>query len=209
MFLLNYRATPHCTTKVPPATALFVRNIRTKLSQQPSRVSRRRVNKQIDEADAETKLKSKSYADQRRGAKQPNFKVGDQVLVRQQKRNKLTSKFNPRPYQIIKIKATMITARRGEHQVTRNCSHFKLFTGNSNTELSVSDNESDVSVEDNAVGQPSIEVGQGRGEPRREIEEPVVEHRDGQQKPPFTLSRRTEHQIDKQNNLIFCSNYLT
>jgi hypothetical protein len=96
----------------------------------------------------------------------------------------------------------MITARRGEHQVTRNCSHFKLFTGNSNTELSVSDNESDVSVEDNAVGQPNIEVGQGRGEP-------VVEHRDGQQKPPFTLSRRTEHQIDKQNNLIFCSNYLT
>ena len=73
----------------------------------------RRVNKQINEADAETKSKSMSYADQRRGAKQPNFKVGDQVLVRQQKRNKLTSKFNPRPYQIIKIKATMITARLG------------------------------------------------------------------------------------------------
>ena len=26
-FLLNYLATPHCTTKVPPATALFGRNI--------------------------------------------------------------------------------------------------------------------------------------------------------------------------------------
>ncbi|CAB4000900.1 Uncharacterized protein K02A2.6, partial [Paramuricea clavata] len=37
LFLLNYRATPHCTTKVPPATALFGRNIRRKLSQQPSR----------------------------------------------------------------------------------------------------------------------------------------------------------------------------
>ena len=159
----------------------------------------RRVNKEINEADAETKSKSKSYADQRRGAKQPNFKVGDQVLVRQQKRNKLTSKFNPRPYQIIKIKATMITARRGEHQVTRNCSRFKLFTGNSNTELSESDNESDVSVEDNAVGQPNIEVGQGRGELRREIEEPVVEHRDGQRRYP---QRRRNHPLlyrDEQN----------
>ena len=199
LFLLNYRATPHCTIKVPPATALFGRNIRTKLPHQPNRVNMRRVNKQINEADAQTKSKSKSYADQRRGAKQPNFKVGDQVLVRQQKRNKLTSKFNPRPYQIIKIKATMITARRGEHQVTRNCSHFKLFTGNSNTELSESDNESDVSVEDNAVGQPNIEVGQRRGEPRREIEEPVVEHRDGQRRYP---QRRGNHPLlyrDEQN----------
>ncbi|CAB4003459.1 Hypothetical predicted protein [Paramuricea clavata] len=107
----------------------------------------RRVNKQINKADAATKSKSKSYADQRRGAKQPNFKI-------------------------IKIKPTMITARRGEHQVTRNCSNFKLFTGNS------SDNESDVSMDDNAVGQPNIEVGQGRGEPRREIEEPIPHIRD-------------------------------
>ncbi|CAB4004423.1 Retrovirus-related Pol poly from transposon, partial [Paramuricea clavata] len=138
---------------------------------------------------------NQSYADQRRGAKQPNFKVGDQVLVRQQKRNKLTSKFNSKPYHIIKIKANT----SGEHQVTRNCSHFKLFTGNSNTELSESDNESDVSVEDNAVGQPNIEVGQGRGEPRREIEEPVVEHRDGQRRYP---QRRRNHPLlyrDEQN----------
>ena len=92
-FLFIYRATPHCTTKIPPATALFGRNIRTKLPQQEVSVNMRLVNKQINEADAETKLKSKNYADKRRGAKQLNFTVGDQVLVRQRKRNKLTSRF--------------------------------------------------------------------------------------------------------------------
>ena len=30
-FLRNYRATPHSTTGVPPAQALFGKNIRTKL----------------------------------------------------------------------------------------------------------------------------------------------------------------------------------
>ena len=94
-FLLIYRATPHCTTKILPATALFGRNIRTKLPQQEVSVNMRLVNKQINEADAETKLKSKNYTDKRRGAKQPNFTVGDQVLVRQRKGNKLTSRFIP------------------------------------------------------------------------------------------------------------------
>ena len=160
-FLFIYRATPHCTTKIPPATALFGRNIRTKLPQQEVSVNMRLVNKQINEADAETKLKSKNYADKRRGAKQLNFTVGDQVLVRQRKRNKLTSRFIPKPYEITDIKGTMITARRKDHQITRNCSHFKLFTGNSNSGFSQSDSESDVSVED-AVGQPNTEEVQRR-----------------------------------------------
>ena len=60
------------------------------------------VDKHINETDAETKVKSTSYADKRRGAKQPNFTVGDQVLVRQ--RNKLTSRFIPKSYEITDIK---------------------------------------------------------------------------------------------------------
>ncbi len=160
-------------TKIPPATALFGRNIRTKLPQQEVSVNMRLVNKQINEADAETKLKSKDYADKRRGAKQPNFTVGDQVLVRQRKRNNLTSRFIHKPYEITDIKGTMITARRKEHQITRNCSHLKLFTSNSNSGNS---SESDVSVEDAVV--------QRTGEVRIEIEEPAMEHEDGRRRYP-------------------------
>lgn len=128
-FLLNYRATPHCTTKVPPATALFGRNIRTKLPQEPTAINMDEINIKINEADHDAKVKRKAYADNRRGAKKPTFKVGDQVLVLQPKVNKLTSRFNPKPYRITTIKGTMITASRKDHHITRNCSHFKLFTG--------------------------------------------------------------------------------
>ena len=62
------------------------------------------VNKQINEADSETKLKSENYADKHRGGKQPNFTVGDQVLVRQRMRYKLTSRVVPKPYEITDIR---------------------------------------------------------------------------------------------------------
>ena len=131
------------------------------------------IDKLINETDAETKVKSKSYADKRRGAKQPNFTVGDQVLVRQAKRNKLTSRFIPKPYEIIDIKGTMITARRKEHQITRNCSHFKLFTGSSSAPNSESDNEGDVSDAD-AGDNRNHEGGQGREQEERQVAEPAV-----------------------------------
>ena len=74
-FLLNYRATLHCTTNVPPATALFGRNIRTKLPEKSSKVNMEEIDKKINEADASAKAKQKVYADHRRGATTPIFKV--------------------------------------------------------------------------------------------------------------------------------------
>lgn len=132
-FLLNYRTTPHCTTKIAPATALFGRTIRNKLPAIPSTVlDMVRVNQEIDTADRTAKEKRKVYTDKRRAAKKPHFAIGDQVLVKQKKVNKLTPRFDPQAYKITKIKGTMITANRPNHTITRNCSHFKLFIGSSN-----------------------------------------------------------------------------
>ena len=47
-FLLNYRAAPHCATKIPPATALFDRNIHTKLLRQEARVNEYEVDPKAD-----------------------------------------------------------------------------------------------------------------------------------------------------------------
>ncbi len=146
-FLLNYRATPHCTTKVPLATSLFGRNIRTKLPEKPSKVNMEEIDKKINEADASAKAKQKAYADHRRGATSPIFKVGNQ-----RKRNKLTSRFDCRPYQIIAIKGTMITARRKDHHITRNCLHFKPFTRalrEANTESDTESGEADDTMREN------------------------------------------------------------
>ena len=90
---MNYRTTPHCTTKVPPATALFGRIIRAKLPTESTTVNMDEINRMIDKADHDAKVKRKAYADNRRVAKEPSFKIGDQVLVRQRKVNKLTPRF--------------------------------------------------------------------------------------------------------------------
>ena len=162
-FLMNYRATPHCTTKVPPATAFFGRIIRTKLLMESTAVNMDEINRQIDNADHDAKVKRKIYADNRRVAKDPIFKIGDQVLVRQPKVNKLTPRFNPKPYRITAIKGTMITARRPNHMITRNCSHFKAFSGCSSSDDHF-DTEEAYSDDDQIVAENNNEENMQRNE---------------------------------------------
>ena len=51
--------------------------------------------------------------------------IGNKVLVRQKKRNKLTPAFSPEMYTVTRVKGSMITGRRGKHEVTRDASMFK------------------------------------------------------------------------------------
>ena len=115
------------------------------------------IDKKTNEADASAKAKQKVYADHHRGATTPIFKVGDQVLVRQRKQNKLTSRFDYRPYKLVAIKGTIITARLNDHHITRNCSHFKLFRGTLGETNTESDLESDGS-DDTMRGNKEVRV---------------------------------------------------
>ena len=151
-FLRNYRATPHCSTKVAPAAAMFGENIKTRLPE----ISIPNDNDEIRENDQEAKLKMKMYADRR--SKPCMIETGDAVVVKQPKENKLTTPFNPKPYKVLSRKGSMITAQRGSHKITRNSSHFKPIiveleneeeTGESeNEESSSSDSERETELED-------------------------------------------------------------
>lgn len=120
-FLRNYIATPHCTTSVPPATLLFNRNIRTKLPEITVKVK----DKRLRERDKCKKIKMKIASDTRKNAKKCYLKRGDTVLVKQQKRNKITAPYNHKPYEITNKKGSMITAEREGHRITRDSSFFK------------------------------------------------------------------------------------
>ena len=53
----------------------------------------------MQDRDAEQKAKTKAYADDRRGAQYSELIVGDEVLVRQEKTNKLSTPFRyPTPH---------------------------------------------------------------------------------------------------------------
>jgi hypothetical protein len=122
-FLRNYRATPHCTTGVAPATALFGRSIRTKL---PGLATNNfTVPESIRARDEKKKKQAKENADRRQRRLPPLMKPGDKVLVRQERKTKFTPIYCPTPYTITSMNGTQITARSAHgHVITRNISFF-------------------------------------------------------------------------------------
>ncbi len=58
------------------------------------------------------------------------IQVGDTVLVRQQKENKFSTKFNPMPYNVTVRKGARVTVCRNGHFITRNVSFFKKIPDN-------------------------------------------------------------------------------
>ena len=93
-FLLQYRTTPHCTTGVPPAQLLFNRIVRGKIPVIPRR---KIINRHQEARENKEKRKkhNKRYADHRRNKQKSEIRVGDYVLARQEKKNKLTTNLNP------------------------------------------------------------------------------------------------------------------
>lgn len=79
--------------------------------------------------DERSKTVMKTAADKKRNTKPSEIKPGENVLVKQQKVNKLTPPFDPRPYVITQKKGSMITARGDDRYITRNSSHFKRIHG--------------------------------------------------------------------------------
>ncbi|XP_065067305.1 uncharacterized protein K02A2.6-like [Rhopilema esculentum] len=145
-FLLQYRSTPHCTTKVAPSQLLFNRKVRGKIPEITGRIV---INKHKEARENEIKSQNyhTKYANQRRNAKESSIAVGDTVLVKQQRRNKITSRFNKTPYLVVERKGTQVTAENSQkHRVTRNVSHFKRFN-NSVIRTEESETDSDVGNE--------------------------------------------------------------
>ncbi|XP_046328438.2 uncharacterized protein K02A2.6-like [Haliotis rufescens] len=120
-FLLSYRTTPHTSTGVPPATAMFNRNLRNRLpSLSKSSKSRNRKKRQRDMAAA-----MKQYADRKAYVKPHSFKEGDAVLLKDMSMRKSNTPYEPVPLTVTSTKGSMISAECGGRKVTRNSSFFK------------------------------------------------------------------------------------
>ena len=125
-FLLQYRSTPHCTTKVPPAELLFNRSIRGKLPALPSKKPIVNRHREACINDQKKQHYNKEYSDVKRHVKDSDITVGDFVLVQQQKKNKLTTRFDTDPYVVVQRKGSQVIAvNRDQRKVKRNVSHFK------------------------------------------------------------------------------------
>ena len=86
-------------------------------------------DEQIRKRDTEAKLKRKLYADKKTGAKQSKTTTGDNVLVKQPKKNKLTPPFNPTPGKVLKKKGSMVTVRHKDRNGYQGRFAFQTNTG--------------------------------------------------------------------------------
>ena len=124
-FLLNNRATPNSTTGHSPVTN---RNIRTKLPHLV-RENNSNIYQHLKEKDSIAEAKMKTHADEKSRATSSEIVVGDIVLVRQTKENKLSTRYNSKPYKVVEQRGSRVTVLSNGHNITRNISFFKKIAG--------------------------------------------------------------------------------
>ncbi len=157
-FLRNFRATPHTTTRVPPATALFNRAIKTKLPE----FNEGQQEPTLEENDRNAKMKMKSYADAKAYVRPSTIKTGDTVFVRRDdSKRKRDTPYRHEPYVVIAKKGSMVTASNKSGTITRNSSYFKKAPTESDSPETSDDEDSDV-----PVGQPEAAVIEAPDLPR-------------------------------------------
>ena len=116
-FLFNYRA-HHRNCTLPIAIRPHNQN---KLESE----KHTEFDQEVKRRDELAKEKMKCYADKKARAQLTEMRVVDTVLIQQRKNNKFTTKFDTSPFQVVRVKGTMVTTVRNEKYVTRNISHFK------------------------------------------------------------------------------------
>ena len=131
-FLFQYRTTPHTVTGVSPAEMLMGRKLRNKLPKiqmDAEPMDELQWQRQVRERDARRK-RYEEYGDKTRGARASDLEVGDQVLLKQNRRDKLTTPFEAGPYEVVDRNGNAVVIQRGEGpRKMRNVAHMKRLSG--------------------------------------------------------------------------------
>ena len=122
--------TPHFSTNIPSADLLLQRRICYSIPDANNKLNHTDLEKEPEFNDLTKKELATDYVTLSRHAKPCTLSVGDRVLVKQPRKNKLSSPFNPYPYRITAQKGSMFTAKTSEtdHEINRNQTHFKSIT---------------------------------------------------------------------------------
>jgi hypothetical protein len=125
-FMMAYRATPHTTTKVPPAVLMLGRQMNTRIPNAHYDLDAGEYHRIARENDNLAKQRMKTEYDRRMRAQESSISIGSRVLVQQGQPRKNVSILDPEPYTVVGINGSMVTAQRRGHNITRNSSFFKV-----------------------------------------------------------------------------------
>ena len=188
--LLNYRNTPHPSTGKTPAELMIRRQIRTRLPvmMKPTTDT---VDVEAKKRDKMAREKRKLRFDKAKHAKEQEIEEGDRVLIKQQKTS-TKPPYDPKPYTVVEVKGTQVTARRGEKERKRNKVKVKVvkerplhlqppLTGGHEEDT---DSELDIYLPSDRATQ--VEQGQG---PVQEAEAPTQEAQQAQEEETAGVRR--------------------
>ena len=116
-YLLAYRVSPSMSTKVPPALLLNNKIPRTKIPTVNHEIDKG-FHKKLESHDEIMKDKMKKYFDNQYRTKNRQIHIGDHVLVKQLRLNKLAPPFDPDSYFVKCVKGSMVTAERRNKSIT-------------------------------------------------------------------------------------------
>lgn len=125
-FLTAYRSTPQMTTGATPFYLMFGREMRSKLPD--LRREAPITNEEVRDRDWSRKLSQKEYVDAKRIAVASEVEVGDKVLLKNSKTNKLSPNYDPNPCEVIDRKGGEVTIRStAGAEFKRNVSFVKKY----------------------------------------------------------------------------------
>ena len=168
-YLLADRVSPNMSTKAPPALFLNNKIPRTKIPTVNHEIDNR-VHQKLEAHDRIIKDKMKKYFHSRYYMKNSQMHIGDCVLVKQPRLNKLTPPFDPDPYFVKCVKGSMVTAERRNKSITRNKEHFILlpnFTKNKLNYRNTTNNSENDDDFDFDLAKPTTENGNNPSPPIR------------------------------------------
>lgn len=141
---------PHARLKVTPFELLVGFKYRGQFPSLWDESQSKELDREnIRELDAEAKLYSKHYADEVRGAKESGIKVGDVVLLSQQRNSKSDPMFSSERFTVItRVGAKVVVVSGNGVQYTRNVQDVKLAPSAKDLEISDSTAADEVPLED-------------------------------------------------------------
>jgi len=128
-FLFQFRTTPHTVTGISPAELLMGRKVRDKLPKIRLTRQNQNVNNSCEKGmPRPSKLRQKEYADMKRSAKPCDIQEGEEVLLKQDRENKLSPNFEPEPYTVLERKGNAVVIENTEGKTKmRNIAFTKRF----------------------------------------------------------------------------------
>ena len=132
-FMFDYRCSVHRATGKSPAEILFKYKVKNSIPDFEESLHDADDDQEVRAKDTDYKKSLKEYTDKKRNAKYVDVKVGDEVLIKNNKKMKSSTYYIDKIFRVIKVYARSIKVVDGDGKILiRNKAHVKVYNRSEN-----------------------------------------------------------------------------